>query len=71
MPIAVINPGESVIVEVSEDVKPVDSVKIAGSTTGGMKLTGSFTGLINNETCFIVYMDDDMTLGVNSNIVND
>ena len=67
----VINPGESVIVEVSEDAKPVVSVKIAGSTKGGMKLTGSFTGLINNETCFIVYMDDDMTLGVNSNIVND
>lgn len=58
-------------VEVSEDAKPVVSVKIAGSTKDGMKLTRSFTGLINNETCFIVYMDDDMTLGVNSNIVND
>ena len=67
----VINPGESVNVEVSEDAKPVVSVKIAGSTKGCMKLTGSFTGLINNETCFIVYMDDDMTLGVNSNIIND
>lgn len=40
MPIAVINPGESVKIEVSEDAKPVVSVKIAGSTKGGMKLTG-------------------------------
>ena len=55
----VINPGESVKVEVLEDAKPVISVKITGSTKGGMKLSGFFTGLIN------------MTLGVNSNIVNE
>ena len=67
----VINPGESVKVEVSEDAKPVISVKITGSTKGGMKLSGSFTGLINNETYFMVYLDEDMTLGVNSNIVNE
>lgn len=67
----VINPGESVKVEVSEDAKPVISVKITGSTKGGMKLSGFFTGLINNETYFSVYLDEDMTLGVNSNIVNE
>lgn len=67
----VINPGESVKVEVSEDAKPVISVKITGSTKGGMKLSGSFTGLINNETYFMVYLDENMTLGVNSNIVNE
>lgn len=67
----VINPGESVKVEVLEDAKPVISVKITGSTKGGMKLSGFFTGLINNETYFSVYLDEDMTLGVNSNIVND
>ena len=67
----VINPGESVKVEVLEDAKPVVSVKINGSTKGGMKLSGFFTGLINNDTCFIVYLDEDMTLGVNSNIVNE
>ena len=63
----VINPGESATVEVAEDVKPVVSVKITGTTKGGMKLYGSFTGLINNDTCFIVYLDEDMTLGMNSN----
>lgn len=67
----VINPGESATVEVVEDVKPVVSVKITGTTKGGMKLYGSFTGLINNDTCFIVYLDEDMTLGMNSNIVNE
>ena len=67
----VINPGESATVEVAEDVKPVVSVKITGTTKGGMKLYGSFTGLINNDTCFIVYLDEDMTLGMNSNIVNE
>lgn len=67
----VINPGESVKVEVLEDAKPVISVKITGSTKGGMKLSGFFTGLINNETYFSVYLDEDMTLGVNSNIVNE
>ena len=67
----VINPGESATVEVAEDAKPVVSVKITGSTKGGMKLSGSFTGLINNETYFLVYLDEDMTLGVNSNIVNE
>ena len=36
-----------------------------------MKLSGFFTGLINNETYFMVYLDEDMTLGVNSNIVNE
>ena len=36
-----------------------------------MKLYGSFTGLINNDTWFIVYLDEDMTLGMNSNIVNE
>ena len=66
-----INPGESMKVEVLEDAKPVVSVKITGSTKGGMKLSGSFTGLINNETYFMVYLDEDMTLGVNSNIVNE
>lgn len=67
----VINPGESATVEVAEDVKPVVSVKITGTTKCGMKLYGSFTGLINNDTCFIVYLDEDMTLGMNSNIVNE
>ena len=67
----VINPGESVKVEVVEDAKPVVSVKITGTTKGGMKLSGYFTGLINNETYFSVYLDEDMTLGVNSNIVNE
>lgn len=67
----VINPGESATVEVAEDVKPVVSVKITGTTKGGMKLYGLFTGLINNDTCFIVYLDEDMTLGMNSNIVNE
>lgn len=67
----VINPGESVKVEVLEDAKPVIAVKITGSTKGGMKLSGFFTGLINNETYFSVYLDEDMTLGVNSNIVNE
>ena len=67
----VINPGESVKVEVLEDAKPVISVKITGSTKGGMKLSGFFTGLINNETYFSVYLDEDMTLGVSSNIVNE
>ena len=67
----VINPGESATVEVAEDVKPVVSVKITGTTKGGMELYGSFTGLINNDTCFIVYLDEDMTLGMNSNIVNE
>ena len=67
----VINPGESVKVEVLEDAKPVISVKITGSTKGGMKLSGFFTGLINNETYFSVYLDEDMILGVNSNIVNE
>lgn len=67
----VINPGESVKVEVLEDAKPVISVKITGSTKGGMKLSGFFTGLINNETYFSVYLDEDMTLGVNSNIINE
>ena len=67
----VINPGESATVEVAEDVKPVVSVKITGTTKGVMKLYGSFTGLINNDTCFIVYLDEDMTLGMNSNIVNE
>ena len=67
----VINPGESATVEVAEDAKPVISVKITGSTKDGMKLSGFFTGLINNETYFMVYLDEDMTLGVNSNIVNE
>ena len=67
----VINPGESVKVEAVEDAKPVVSVKITGTTKGGMKLSGYFTGLINNETYFSVYLDEDMTLGVNSNIVNE
>lgn len=67
----VINPGESVKVEVVEEAKPVVSVKITGTTKGGMKLYGSFTGLINNDTCFTVYLDEDMTLGMNSNIVNE
>ena len=67
----VINPGESVKVEVLEDAKPVVSVKITGTTKGGMKLYGSFTGLINNDTSFTVYLDEDMTLGMNSNIVNE
>ena len=66
-----INSGESAAVEVVEDAKPVVSVKITGTTKSGMKLSGSFTGLINNETCFSVYLDEDMTLGVNSNIVSD
>ena len=66
-----INPGESTTVEVVEDAKPVVSVKITGTTKGGMKLAGFFTGLINNKTCFVVYLDEDMTLGIKSNIVND
>ena len=67
----VINPGESATVEVAEDAKPVISVKITGSTKDGMKLSGFFFFFFNNETYFMVYLDEDMTLGVNSNIVNE
>ncbi len=57
--------------EIPQDAKPVTAVNITGNTKGGMKFHGTFSGLINNDTCFMIYLDEDMTLGINSNIVNE
>ena len=52
----------------AEQLMAQDMITIKNTTPFELQ---NLTVLYNNETCFIVYMDDDMTLGVNSNIVND
>ena len=47
-----------------------EEVKISGEIFNGRKFSGTFSGLVNNDTLLTVDMDEDFSLFVTSNIDN-
>ena len=50
------------------DTDFITSVSILGTTADGKSFSNSFSGLITNDSCLIIYLDDYMNLRVSSNI---
>ena len=54
--------GEKRVIEIPEEAKPAD---LAG------KFAGHFSGRITDGTEAVIYLEEDMTLGVSSNVIDD
>lgn len=71
MVVDVIEPGKSVAVEIPPDVKPIIKLEVTGSAQNSMNFAGAFTGMIDNDTYMMIYLDEDMNLGINSNMIDE
>ena len=63
-----IQSGETVTVDIPEDARPAVTVRIKGDTDIVGRFTNYFSGRIMSGSEVSVYLDDDMKLGVSSNI---
>ena len=56
--------------EILPDDRRITEVKISGEIFNGKEFSGTFSGLVNNDTLLTVDMDEDFSLFVTSNIDN-
>ena len=63
-----IRTSSSETAEILPDDRRFTEVKITGEIFNGRKFSGTFSGLINNDTLLTVDMDEDFSLFVTSNI---
>ena len=63
-----IGTSSSETAEILPDDRRVTEVKISGEIFNGKKFSGTFSGIINNDTLLTVDMDEDFSLYVTSNI---
>ena len=65
-----IRTSSSETAEILPDDRQITEVKISGEIFNGRKFSGTFSGLVNNDTLLTVDMDEDFSLFVTSNIDN-
>lgn len=63
-----IRTSSSETAEILPDDRQITEVKISGEIFNGRKFSGTFSGLVNNDTLLTVDMDEDFSLFVTSNI---
>ena len=63
-----IRTSSSETAEILPDDRRITEVKITGEIFNGKKFSGTFTGIVNNDTLLKVDMDEDFSLFVTSNI---
>ena len=63
-----IGTSSSETAEILPDDRRVTEVKISGEIFNGKKFSGTFSGIVNNDTLLTVDMDEDFSLYVTSNI---
>lgn len=63
-----IGTSSSETAEILPNDRRVTEVKISGEIFNGKKFSGTFSGIINNDTLLTVDMDEDFSLYVTSNI---
>ena len=56
--------------EILPDDRRITEVKISGEIFNGKEFSGTFSGIVNNDTLLTVDMDEDFSLFVTSNIDN-
>ncbi|MBU5480163.1 DUF5300 family protein [Blautia sp. MSJ-19] len=63
-----IRTSSSETAEILPDDRRITEVKVTGEIFNGRKFSGTFTGIVNNDTLLKVDMDEDFSLFVTSNI---
>ena len=51
--------------------KPAVTVQVSGTSDLAGKFAGHFSGRITDGTEAVIYLEEDMTLGVSSNVIDD
>ena len=62
--------GEKRVIEIPEEAKPAVTVQVSGTSELAGKVTGHFSGRITDGTEAMIYLEEDMTLGVSSNVID-
>ena len=69
--IGAIQSGEKRVIEIPEEAKPAVTVQVSGTSDLVGKFAGHFSGRITDGTEVMIYLEEDMTLGVSSNVIDD
>jgi hypothetical protein len=63
--------GEKRVIEIPEEAKPAVTVQVSGTSDLAGKFAGHFSGRITDGTEAMIYLEEDMTLEVSSNMIDD
>ena len=63
--------GEKRVIEIPEEAKPAVTVQVSRTSDLAGKFAGHFSGRITDGTEAVIYLEEDMTLGVSSNVIDD
>lgn len=63
-----IRTSSSETAEILPDDRQLTEVKVTGEIFNGKKFSGTFSGIVNNDTLITVDMDEDFSLFVTSNM---
>lgn len=63
-----IRTSSSETAEILPDDRKLTEVKVTGEIFNGKKFSGTFSGIVNNDTLITVDMDEDFSLFVTSNM---
>lgn len=63
--------GEKRVIEIPEEVKPAVTVQVSGTSDLAGKFAGYFSGRITDGTEATIYLEEDMTLEVSANMIDD
>ena len=63
--------GEKRVIEIPEEAKPAVTVQVSGTSELSGNFAGHFSGRITDGTEAMIYLEEDMTLGVSSNVIDD
>lgn len=63
-----IRTSSSETAEILPDDRQITEVKVTGEIFNGKKFSGTFSGIVNNDTLITVDMDEDFSLFVTSNM---
>lgn len=63
-----IRTSSSETAEILPDGRQLTEVKVTGEIFNGKKFSGTFSGIVNNDTLITVDMDEDFSLFVTSNM---
>lgn len=62
---------EKRVIEIPEEAKPAVTVQVSGTSDLAGKFAGHFSGRITDGTEAMIYLEEDMTLEVSSNVIDD
>ena len=63
--------GEKRVIEIPEEANPAITDQERGTSAQAGKYAGQFSGRITDGTEAVIYLEEDMTLGVSSNVIDD